>query len=111
MIEQRLRDTNYEHSDKKFQDIVMVESWLVNGEQDKSYTLGFTRDQIPVGTWMAGYKVLDTPEGDIVWNDYIKPGKVRGASVEGNFILNFSKERTDDYLLDEIIKILNKISE
>ena len=111
MIEQRLRETNYEHSDQKFKDIVMVESWLVSGDQDKAYTLGFTRDQIPVGTWMAGYKVLDTPEGDVVWNEYIKPGKVKGASVEGNFILNFSKQHTDDYLLDEIIKILNKISE
>lgn len=111
MIEQRLRETNYEHSDQKFKDIVMVESWIVNGDQDKSYTLGFTRDQIPSGSWMAGYKVLDTPEGDVIWNEYIKPGKVKGASVEGNFILNFSKDRTDDYLLDEIIKILNKISE
>jgi len=111
MIEQRLRETNLEHSDQKFNDIVMVESWLVNGDSDKAYTLGFTRDQIPTGTWMAGYKILDTPEGDVIWNEYIKPGKVKGASVEGNFILNFSKQDEDEYLLGEIIKILNKISE
>lgn len=111
MIEQRLRDTNLEHSDKKFNDVVMVESWIINGDSDKAYTVGFTPEQVPTGTWMAGYKILDTPEGDMIWNDYIKSGKVRGASVEGNFILNFSKIKHEDYLLDEIIKILNKISE
>jgi hypothetical protein len=111
MIEQRLRDTNLEHSDKKFNDVVMVESWIINGDSDKAYTVGFTPEQVPTGTWMAGYKILDTPEGDIIWNDYIKSGKVRGASVEGNFILNFSKMKDEEYLLDEIIKILNKISE
>jgi len=111
MIEQRLRETNLEHSDQKFNDIVMVESWIVNGESDKAYTLGFTPEQVPTGSWMAGYKVLDTEEGDLIWNKYIKSGKVKGASVEGNFLLNFSKQTQDDYLLDEIIKILNKISQ
>lgn len=111
MIQQRLRETNYEHSDKKFSDVVMVESWIVNGDSDKAYTLGFTPEQVPTGSWMAGYKILDTPEGDIIWNDYIKPGIVKGWSVEGNFLLNFSKQNEDEYLLGEIIKILNKITE
>lgn len=109
MIEQRLRETNLEHTDKKFSDVVMVESWIVNGDSDKAYSLGFTKEQIPVGTWMAGYKFLDTQEGNKVWNDYVKKGVVRGASVEGNFILNFSREKKDEYLLEEIIKILNSI--
>ena len=110
MIQQRLRETNYEHTNVKFNDVVMVESWLVNGNSDKAYTLGFTPEQVPTGSWMAGYKILETPEGDRIWNDLIKPGKVKGASVEGNFLLNFSKQTQDDYLLEEIIKILNKIS-
>jgi hypothetical protein len=110
MIEQRLRETNYEHTDHKFSDIVMVESWIVQGEKDKAYELGFTKEQIPFGTWFAAYKVLDTPEGNTLWNEYIKPGKVRGASVEGNFILNFSLQKGDDYLLEQIINILNQIS-
>jgi hypothetical protein len=109
MIEQRLRDTNYEHTDMKFQDLVMVESWLVDGTSDKSYSLGYTPQQIPKGTWMAGYKVLDTDEGNDVWNKYIKTGKVKGASVEGNFILNFSRSNNDDYLLEQIINILKEI--
>jgi hypothetical protein len=109
MIEQRLRDTNYEHTDMKFQDLVMVESWLVDGDSDKSYSLGYTAQQIPKGTWMAGYKVLDTDEGNDVWNKYIKTGKVKGASVEGNFLLNFSRSNNDEYLLEQIINILKEI--
>lgn len=110
MIEQRLRDTNLEHTDKKFSDAVMVESWIVDGESDKAYSLGYTKDQIPVGTWMGGYKVLDTDEGNEIWDKYIKTGKVRGASVEGNFLLNFSREKTDEYLLEQIINILKEIN-
>lgn len=111
MIEGRLRDTNYEHSDHKFSDIVMVESWIVDGPMDKAYQLGFTQKQVPFGSWMGGYKVLETEEGDIIWNDYIKSGKVRGASVEGEFLLKFKKEdfSTEDILLDKIIDILNQV--
>jgi phage head maturation protease len=58
---------------------------------------------------MAGYKFLDTDEADEVWNNYVKKGKVKGASVEGNFILNFSRQEKDEYLLQEIINILTKI--
>lgn len=111
MAELRNRKTNYEHTDKKFEDIVMVETWIVQGEKDKAYELGFTQEQVPFGTWMGAYKVLDTPEGNIVWNKYIKPGKVRGASVEGNFILNFSQQRGDDYLLEQVINIIKQITD
>jgi hypothetical protein len=57
---------------------------------------------------MGGYKVLDSNEGNEVWNKYIKTGKVRGMSVEGNFLLNFSREEKDEYLLERIINILKK---
>jgi hydroxymethylpyrimidine pyrophosphatase-like HAD family hydrolase len=110
MIEQRLRSTNYEHTDYKFEDMVMVESWLVNGESDKAYTLGFTREQIPTGTWMVGYKILETPEGDKIWNDLIKKGVVKGLSIEGEFLLKFSRQKSWDYLLDEIINIIKQIN-
>ena len=58
---------------------------------------------------MAAYKFLDTEEANEVWENYVKKGKVKGASVEGNFILNFSREEKDEYLLSEIINILKKI--
>lgn len=110
MIEQRLRSTNLEHDETKpFNDMVMVESWLVNGKSDKAFTLGYTQDEIPDGTWMVGYKILETPEGDNIWNNYIKTGKVKGLSAEGAFLLNFSQNKSDEYLLEEIINILNQI--
>ena len=84
----------------------MVESWIVKSPQDQAYSLGFTQEQVPIGSWMGGYKVLETEEGDIIWNDYIKSGKVKGASVEGEFLLRFSKE---DMLLEEIFDILSKV--
>lgn len=110
-IEQRHRQTNLEHTDKKFNDVVMVESWIVQGDKDKAYELGFTPEQVPVGTWFGGFKVLDTPEGNMVWEKLIKPGKVKGASVEGNFLLNFSQEKRDEYLLSTIINILKTITD
>jgi hypothetical protein len=109
MTEQRLRETNLEHSDKKFKDLVMVESWIVESDQDKVYSLGFTKEQVPYGTWMAGYKVLETEEGNQIWEELVKPGVVRGASVEGNFILNFTRIENDQYLLDKINQIINSI--
>ena len=111
MAELRNRKTNLEHTDKKFDDIVMVETWIVKGEKDKAYEMGFTQEQVPFGTWMAAYKVLETPEGNLVWNKYIKPGVVRGASVEGNFLLNFSQQKGDEYLLEQVINIINQITD
>ena len=111
MIEKRLDQTNYEHTEQKMSDVVMVESWLVSGKSDKAYELGFSRENVPDGTWMGGFKVLETKEGDNIWNNFIKTGKVKGFSVEGNFITNFSRLKNDEYLLQEIINILNKIND
>ena len=59
-------------------DLTVVESWIVEGEQDKSrhYNL-----DVPIGTWMLSMKV----ENDDIWNNYVKTGKVKGFSIEGYF--------------------------
>jgi len=110
MLEKRLDKTNYEHSNKKLPSVVMVESWIVSGDSDKSYELGFNKEDITKGTWMGGFKVLDTKDGDMIWNDFIKTGKLKGFSVEGDFMLKFSRLKNNEYLLDEIISIINKIN-
>lgn len=59
--------------------LTMVESWIVEDiEKDKSklYELN-----VPVGTWMGTIKV----ENDVIWNDFIKTGLVKGFSIEGYF--------------------------
>jgi len=111
MIEQRQRETNYEHTDKKFSDMVLIETWIVEGDNDKAYELGFTKEQIPKGTWMGGYKFLETPEGDTLWNDYVKTGRVKGLSVEGNFIMSFSRPKNEEYLLETINNIIKQIND
>jgi len=111
MLEKRVDKTNYEHSNKKLPSVVMVESWIVSGDSDKAFELGFNRDNIPNGTWMGGFKVMDTPEGDYLWNEFIKTGKLKGFSVEGEFLMKFSREDKDDYLLSEIINIINNIND
>ena len=106
LIEGRTNKTNYEHTDIKFEDVYLVESWIVTGEQDKAYSLGYTPEQVPVGTWMVGFRV-DNQE---VW-DMVKQGQVKGISIEGNFEYKFSSSNNDDYLLEEIINILNQINQ
>ena len=56
----------------------VVESWIVEGEKDKSrhYDL-----DMPIGTWMVSMKVLN----EDIWNNYVKTGKVKGFSIEGYF--------------------------
>jgi len=60
---------------------------------------------------MGGYKILDTEEGDMIWYDYVKSGKIKGASVEGEFLLRFYKQdfNKEDIILEEIFKILNQV--
>ena len=96
---------NYEHTDKKFDGIYLVESWIVGSEEDKIYDYGYTRDSVPEGSWVVGYKV----DNDELWNDYVKKGLVKAVSVEGLFDMSFKSEKKDEYLLEEVINILNQI--
>ncbi len=96
---------NYEHTDKKFDDIYLVESWIVGSEEDKIYQFGYDRDQVPEGSWIVGYKV----ENDELWEDYVKKGLVKAVSVEGLFDMSFNRTQSDEYLLSEVINILNQI--
>jgi hypothetical protein len=110
LIEKRIDKTNYEHTDKKFDGVYLVESWIVNGGQDKAYDLGYSKEQIPKGTWMVGFRV----DNEEVWS-MIKKGKVKGISIEGNFqyVLpknKFAHYKSDEYLLEKIINILNKLN-
>jgi hypothetical protein len=57
----------------------VVESWIIEGEQDKSKMYGM---DLPVGTWMVSMKV----NNDEIWRNYIKNGKIKGFSIEGFFV-------------------------
>ena len=63
-------------------DSFVVESWIVEGEQDKSRMHGL---DVPIGTWMVSMKI----ENDTLWKEYVSTGKVKGFSIEGFFSNKF----------------------
>lgn len=74
----RQSEATLEH-EEKINGVHLVESWIVEGENDKSKEHGM---ELAKGTWVGAMYV----ENDIIWNDYVKTGKVKGFSIEGNFL-------------------------
>ncbi len=77
--------------------LTAVESWIVEGEKDKTRHYGL---DVPVGTWMVSMKV----HNDDVWNNYVKTGKVKGFSIEGYFADKLNRPQ-DKSIKDELAKI------
>jgi hypothetical protein len=77
LMRQNQHEATFEH-DEKIDGCCVVESWIVEGEHDKSQNFGMN---LPQGTWMVSMKILN----DVIWNDYVKTGKVKGFSIEGYF--------------------------
>jgi len=85
--------------------LTVVESWIVESEQDKSRHYGM---DVPMGTWMVSMKV----NSDEVWNEYVKKGKVKGFSIEAYFSDKMSRPK-DKTLKEEAEanKLLNELKE
>jgi hypothetical protein len=69
-------NSTLEHS-QKLKGLSVVESWIIEGENDKSKNYGF---DLPQGTWMISMKVNNNE----IW-DKVKLGEVKGFSIEGYF--------------------------
>ena len=80
MMKDKLIDSvNIEHdSNDTVDDAYLVESWIIEGKNDKSKDYGF---DLPIGTWMVNYKIDNLK----VWEDFVKTGLVKGFSAEGYF--------------------------
>ena len=75
----------------------VVESWITEGQFDKSQNFGFS---FPEGPWCIGMKI----DNDEVWAS-IKQGDVKGFSLEG-----FFTEISDEYMTQqEIEKIMREL--
>jgi hypothetical protein len=104
MMELRNHDTNIQHDSTDPAHSFVMESWIVENPEDKANSLyGF---EVPVGTWMVKMRVQD-PE---TWKQ-IKAGKLKGFSIEGNFMssedyINYQKDKE---LYDRVIKILKSV--
>ena len=70
-------NSTLEHN-KPLNGLTLVESWIVESEQDKSRHYGLN---VPVGTWMGAVKVNNSK----IWEQYVKTKKVKGFSIEGYF--------------------------
>lgn len=86
-------DHTIEHQ-MKIEGLTVVESWIKEGESDKSVHLGM---EYPVGTWFVGVKV----DNDNAWQK-VKDGEVKGFSIEGEFA-QLSK---DAQVLEAVKKLL-----
>jgi hypothetical protein len=85
--------------------VTIVESWLKEGDSDKSHALGLS--DLPNGTWFIGAKV----DNDSVWED-VKSGAIRGFSIEGMFTeqaVEMNRVSVEDLLLKEIERVLASI--
>lgn len=68
------KNINLMHTDEMV-DAFVAQSWIIEGEQDKSKNYGF---DLPEGTWFGAVKVKDQN----FWNEKVKNDEVRGFSVE-----------------------------
>ena len=66
----------YEHQDR-VSGVLTVESWIKEGDQDKSKLYGY---DLPNGTWFVKMKI----NNDELWNK-VKEGELKGLSIEGYF--------------------------
>lgn len=72
-----------EHTPEKVRDIYVVESWIV-GENDKIYSMGFSKEEVPVGSWAVTMKV----DNKTMWSSIKEMKKLNsemGFSIESIF--------------------------
>lgn len=90
-------------------DLTLVESWIIEDTiHDKSRKYGM---EYPVGTWMGSMLV----KNDVVWEEVVKSGVVKGFSIEGFYQRSDVKLNQEDInssaVLKEIVDILKSIDE
>ena len=81
-------NTATEQHTKEVSGVHTVESWIKEGDQDKSNLFGF---DLPIGTWFVKMKI----NNDDLWSK-IKSKELRGLSIEGMFTQQLSKLSTQD---------------
>lgn len=89
----------------KIEGLTAVESWIVEDiVHDKSRKFGL---DMPLGTWMVSVKV----DNDVIWEEFVKTGKVKGFSIEGFFVDKLQENNNEvdaSKQLKEIEDLLNK---
>ena len=85
-------NATYEHKED-VNGLTLVESWIVDDtKNDKSNIYGL---DLPLGTWVGTIKV----NNEVIWNDYVKTGQVKGFSIEGYFV---DKVKTEEEVSEDL---------
>ena len=90
----------YQH-EERVPGVLTVESWIKEGEQDKSKLYGY---DLPNGTWFVKMRI----DNDEMWNK-IKEGELKGLSIEGYFTNKFEQMQNKKPTNLEILSALNEI--
>mgnify|MGYP003150905708 CR=1 FL=1 len=90
----------YEHQDR-VSGVLTVESWIKEGDQDKSKMYGY---DLPNGTWFVKMKI----NNDDLWQK-IKEGELKGLSIEGYFTNKFEQMQRENPTTEQILSALNEI--
>ena len=83
----------YQH-EENVSGVLTIESWIKEGDQDKSKLYGF---DLPNGTWFVKMKI----ENDEMWSK-ITGGELRGLSIEGYFINKMEKMGKQQFSNEDI---------
>jgi hypothetical protein len=105
-LKSKLIDSATLEHDKKIKGVHLVESWIKEGKLDKSNSYGMN---MPEGTWMGKFYIDESKEGNTIWNDYVKTGRVKGFSVEALMEHRLVKASAHADLLDKQIIELSDI--
>tara|TARA_R100001082_G_scaffold68819_1_gene38957 strand:- start:1214 stop:1834 length:621 start_codon:yes stop_codon:yes gene_type:complete len=92
----------YEH-EQRVAGVLTVESWIKEGDQDKSKLYGYDLND---GTWFVKMKI----ENDDLW-ERIKSGELKGLSIEGYFVDKLQKMSTPIYSDENLLKAMADILE
>jgi hypothetical protein len=90
----------YEHQDR-VSGVLTVESWIKEGDMDKSKLYGF---DLPNGSWFVKMKI----DNEELWQD-IKSKKIKGLSIEGYFTDKFEAMQKKQPTTEQVLKALNEI--
>ena len=90
----------YQHQDR-VSGVLTVESWIKEGDQDKSKLYGY---DLPNGTWFVKMKI----ENDDLWQEIVS-GNLRGLSIEGYFTNKFEQMQKKEFTTEEVKTALKEL--
>ena len=90
----------HEHNER-VSGVLTVESWIKEGDSDKSKLYGF---DLPNGTWFVKMKI----ENEELWQK-IKDGTLKGLSIEGYFTNKFEQMQKKEFTTEEVRTALKEL--